>query len=215
MGRKVHLVRHAEGLHNLRDDPTIPDAPLSERGLDLAEELGRLFIHDNSDSVGAVLVSPLRRAIQTSLAALPRVLGAAHYPANSGRGVRTGGVTLVLDPDLQEISTPACNVGSPPRELLVEFPELAGQIGGLPSRWFEKTGLWSPARAAVAQRKIRILQRLWDVSEQLQGNPSGREDIVVVTHEGVMLELVPGANVPMGTYRTFTLVKTGTEIVLR
>ncbi|EXJ58638.1 hypothetical protein A1O7_06065 [Cladophialophora yegresii CBS 114405] len=215
MNRKVHLVRHAEGLHNLRDDPTIPDAPLSERGFDLAEDLGRRFIHDNSDSVGAMLVSPLRRAIQTSLAAFPRVLGAAHYPVNSGRGVRTGGVTLLLDPDLQEISSLACNVGSPPRELLEEFPEMGAQIGGLPSRWFEKTGLWSPARAAVAQRKIRILQRLWDVSEELQSSPDGREDIVVVTHEGIILVLVPDAEVPMGAYRTFTLVKAGTEIVLR
>jgi broad specificity phosphatase PhoE len=215
MSRKVHLVRHAEGLHNLRNDTTIPDAPLSERGLDLAEDLGRRFIHDNSDSVGAVLVSPLRRAIQTSLAALPRVLSAAHYPANSGKGVRTGGVTLVLDPDLQEISTPACNVGSPPNELLAEFPGLEAQIRGLPPRWLEKTGPWSPARAAVAQRKIRILQRLWDVSEQLRAHPDGREDIVVVTHEGVMVELVPGANVPLGAYRTFTLIKTGTDVVLQ
>ncbi|KIW67197.1 hypothetical protein PV04_06464 [Phialophora macrospora] len=215
MSRKVHLVRHAEGLHNLLNDPTIPDAPLSERGLNLAEDLGRRFIHDNSDSVGAVLVSPLRRAIQTSLATLPRVLSAAHYPANSGLGVRTGGVTLVLDPDLQEISTPACNVGSPPNALLADFPELEAQIRRLPSRWFEKTGQWSPAPAAVAQRKIRILQRLWDVCEQLRANPDGREDIVVVTHEGVILELVPDANVPLGAYKTFTLIRTGTDVALQ
>ena len=41
---KIHLVRDAEALHNLRSNPTIPDAPLSQHGLDFAEYLGRRFI---------------------------------------------------------------------------------------------------------------------------------------------------------------------------
>jgi len=140
MSRKVHLFRHAEGLHNLLHKDNILDAQLSERGLDAAEDLGRSFIKDNSDAVGAILSSPLRRTIQTSLAAFPRILSAAHYPPNSGKGVRgDGGVTLILDADLQEISDQfRCNFGSSQGDLKAEFPELESQIQTLPSRWAEQ-----------------------------------------------------------------------------
>src|SRR5437868_5660494 len=101
MSGKVLIVRHTEGLHNLRQNVNIRDAPLSERGFDRAEKLGKRFIELQSDKVGAVISSPLRRAIQTSLLAFQRVLDEANYPSGSWQGVKDG-VTLVLDADLQE-----------------------------------------------------------------------------------------------------------------
>jgi hypothetical protein len=41
MPGSVHLVGHAEDLHNLRNDHTIFDLPLSQRGFDFAKGLGR------------------------------------------------------------------------------------------------------------------------------------------------------------------------------
>jgi broad specificity phosphatase PhoE len=44
MRGRIHLLRHAEGIHALRRDTSIPDAPLTERGFDYAEDLGRRFV---------------------------------------------------------------------------------------------------------------------------------------------------------------------------
>lgn len=90
MRGRVHLVRHAEGLHNLRNDLTILDARLSQRGFDVAEDLGRHFVRDNSNSVGAIISSPLRRTIQTSLTAFTRILDSTQYPENSSLGAKNG-----------------------------------------------------------------------------------------------------------------------------
>ena len=86
MSSKVHIFRHAEGLHNLRLDTSIPDPPLTERGFDIAEDLGRRYLQDNTDSVSAIIASPLRRSIQTSLTAFSRILSSSHYPAGSRQG---------------------------------------------------------------------------------------------------------------------------------
>jgi broad specificity phosphatase PhoE len=211
MAGRVHLVRHAEGLHNLRQDLNIADAQLTHRGLDFAEALGRQFVQNNTDSVGAIFASPLRRTIETSLEAFHRVLSSAHYPNNSGKGARTGGVSLVLNPDLQEISDYPCNTGSRPADLLAEFPELESQIQSLPPKWFGKEGDWEPTDQAVAARRTRILKLLWNTSQQLQSasdpEQKKRTDIVVVTHEGIILKLVPNTNIPIASYKTFTLAK--------
>lgn len=208
MSRKVHLFRHAEGLHNFHNDPTIHDAPLSAGGFDAAEDLGRRFLEENSNTVGAILSSPLRRTIQTSLAVFPLVLSSAQYPAGSGKGVENGGVTLSLSADLQEISDRfPCNFGSIKSDLEGEFPELATQIQGLPSIWPNKTGSWSPDPAPVVERMDRILQTLWTTSERLRADPEPRTDIAIVTHEGINSKLVPGVEIKQGEYKTFELVK--------
>ena len=53
MQGRVHLMRHGEGLHNLRNDPTIPNASLRQRGFDFAEDLGYRFIREYSNCVGS------------------------------------------------------------------------------------------------------------------------------------------------------------------
>ncbi|KIW16042.1 hypothetical protein PV08_06093 [Exophiala spinifera] len=211
MAGRVHLVRHAEGLHNLRRDLEIADAQLTHRGHDAAEALGRQFVKDSTDSVGAIFASPLRRTIETSLETFHRVLSPAHYPHNSGKGARAWGVSLILNPDLQEISDYPCNTGSAPADLLAEFPELKSQIQSLPPKWFEKEGDWEPTDEAVIARKSRILKLLWITSQQLQSATDAeqkkRSDIVVVTHEGIILTLVPNADIQLASYKTFTLSK--------
>ncbi|KAK4903048.1 hypothetical protein LTR49_026891 [Elasticomyces elasticus] len=106
-----HLVRHAEGLHSLLDDTDIPDASSSGRGFDFAEDLGRRFLQANSNSTGAIICSPLRRATQKSHIAFSRIPNSAHYPNNSGNGVQDG-VELAFDANIQEITDIPCNTGS-------------------------------------------------------------------------------------------------------
>lgn len=218
MSSKVHIFRHAEGLHNLRQDASIRDASLTERGFDVAEDLGRKYLQANTNSVSAIIASPLRRSIQTSLTAFPRILNSSHYPAGSGKGVKIDGVTMVLDPDLQEISDLPCNTGSPVDDLLVEFPELEPQLRGLPANWFEKTGRLDPGSQAVAARKARILESLWTTAEQLRAatdpEKKKRTDIIVMTHEGIILQLVPNVRIPLASFETFTLNMSATGKIL-
>jgi len=204
MAGKVHLVRHAEGLHNLRNDPDIRDAPLSERGFDFAEDLGRRFIKDHSNIVGAIISSPLLRTIQTSLTAFARILNSAHYPLNSGKGIRDG-VKLTLDANLQEIAEMPSNTGSPLEDLENEFPELRPQIQKLDGDWYVKVGPNSPL-PAVAQRKIQILEKLQQTLIALSSDQRGK-DVVVVTHQGVIALLAPSANVPVAQWQSFDLAR--------
>ena len=204
MAGKIHLVRHAEGLHNLRNDPNIPDAPLSERGFDFAEDLGRRFIQAHSNSVGAIISSPLRRTIQTSLTAFPRILDASQYPENSGKGVRNG-VKLVLDANIQEITELPCNTGSPLTDLETEFPELKPQILDLDRNWYIKVGPDSPS-LAVPERRNQILEGLYRNLAALR-NGQGGKDVVVVTHQGVIALLALNANIPLAQWQSFDLIK--------
>ncbi|KAJ5506883.1 Histidine phosphatase superfamily clade-1 [Penicillium expansum] len=201
----IHLVRHAEGLHNLRNNPDIRDASLSQRGFDFAEDLGLRFIQAHSNSVGAVVSSPLRRTIQTSLTAFPRILSSAQYPENSGRGVRDG-VMLALDADLQEITDLPCNTGSSLTDLVNEFPELGPNIQALDQNWYIKTGPDSPLPQSDSDRRIQILERLQQILAALQ-NSQKDKDILVVTHQGVISVLAPSANIPLAQWRSFNLFR--------
>lgn len=67
MAPTLILIRHAQALHNVDKDYDIPDPPLSELGLEQCEEL-----HDNlqrlplADRVELIVVSPMRRTLQTA-----------------------------------------------------------------------------------------------------------------------------------------------------
>lgn len=66
----LHLIRHAEGTHNVSPDahktPLHWDAKLTERGLTQCRELAGRRIH-----VDCVVVSPMTRCLQTAVYALP------------------------------------------------------------------------------------------------------------------------------------------------
>ncbi|PWY93135.1 phosphoglycerate mutase-like protein [Aspergillus sclerotioniger CBS 115572] len=201
MPGRIHLVRHAEGLHNLRQDVSIRDAPLSERGFDNADAMGRDFISSHSDSVGAVISSPLRRSMQTSLIAFRRILDSKQYPANTGVSVQSG-VRLVLDPVLQELGDLPCNTGSPVNDLISEFPALP-QLRQLDPNWYDKS---RPILPSASQKKQDILRKL----ERAQSNlleHTQRNDIVVVTHEGIIRITAPGITISPGQWRSFELVR--------
>ncbi|KAJ5339057.1 hypothetical protein N7452_005785 [Penicillium brevicompactum] len=213
MQGRIHLVRHAEGLHNLRNDRNIPNAPLSERGFDFAEDLGHRFISENSNCVGAIVSSPLRRAIQTSSTAFHRILDSTQYPENSGMGVNNG-VMLALDANLQEITDLPCNTGSGLNDLTTEFPGLKSAIQDLHKDWHVKTGPDSPLTQPPSKRKPEILQRLEKTLAGLQNQPM-RKDVIVVTHEGVIDLLAPTADIHMGQWQTFNLVRENGLLTLK
>ena len=201
MSGKIHLVRHAEGLHNLYNDSSIPDAPLTQRGFDFADDLGKRFVRERTNAVGLVISSPLRRAMQTSLTAFPRLLSSDLYPQDSGRGAHNG-VDLELDANLQELDAVPCNTGSASADLVSQFPELTAKIQSLPQDWQDKTSL--PPRT---RRKALILERISDALTALKGSKA--DDVVVVTHSGVigLLQEAPALDIEVAQWKTFSLTR--------
>jgi broad specificity phosphatase PhoE len=205
MQRRIHFVRHAEGLHNLRSDLNISDAPLSQRGWYEAQELGRPFMKDESNVVCAIVSSPLRRVIQTTLAAFPRILNSSLSPEDGGQAVK-----MILAANLQEISDYPANTGSSLDMLENEFPEIATQIQHLDPKWYIKPGPNSP----LPVLKTVILEELNRISESL--GTTKEPDIIVVTHQGVISLLAPNVDIPMGEWQTFWLGRNdGGQLVLR
>jgi len=65
---KLYMIRHGESEANRTRCFSLPETPLSERGIQDAESVGRLIRHIDFDRV---LVSPYLRARQTQRQALP------------------------------------------------------------------------------------------------------------------------------------------------
>lgn len=70
----IHMVRHAEGTHNVGRayrDPSNLDARLTARGEEQCADLAAGLKPDMLDSIELVVTSPLTRCIQTALLSLP------------------------------------------------------------------------------------------------------------------------------------------------
>ena len=80
-GKKIHFVRHAQGFHNvagetdpifgyLRED--LEDALLTDLGKQQCESLSNIISDDVFKNIKLILVSPMRRTIQTALYSFPK-----------------------------------------------------------------------------------------------------------------------------------------------
>lgn len=104
MPPRIHLIRHAEGAHNLSlDNHGLHDPGLTERGREQAQELAVRITELQADGgvdIGLVLASSLRRTLMTALAAFAPQL-AWKRPA-----------MVHAWPDVQEVSDLPCDSGS-------------------------------------------------------------------------------------------------------
>lgn len=105
----IHLVRHAQGVHNLSvDNHHILDPELTPLGEDQSRALGSAF--SGTVNPELILSSPMRRTLQTALLAFP-----AHFK---------NGLKLTAWPDVQEVADVPCDIG---REIAVIKAEFADQ----------------------------------------------------------------------------------------
>lgn len=174
--KTLHFIRHAQSLHNalaettadednLRRDPALRDAPLTDLGhaqaRALAAEVAALR------EVELVVVSPLTRAIQTTLAAFdghpaPRLVQALH----------------------REHLDSWCDVGSPPAVLARAFPML--DFAHLDDPWWHVGADATP----YAQEPLELLDRRVEAfAGWLRARPEGC--IAVVGH-GTFLRRLTG-----------------------
>lgn len=200
MASTIYLIRHGESEHNVSKDMSQLDPPLTTLGYAQASQLTSKF--PNPERIAVILSSPLRRAIQTSLAGFSHVLEKRYFDPSQKTGVENG-IEFTLEPDLQERSALPCDTGSERHVLEKDFPNL--NLEELSEGWQAKVGQYAADDDSVTRRAARTREKLKHLSEALRGNE--RRDIVVVTH-GIFMKFLTGdgdIDLPKAGWRSYTI----------
>lgn len=200
---QVHLVRHAEAVHNVNNDYSCRDPELTQGGKQQARDLCRSF--PRSQHVGLVITSPLRRAIETTLHAFPNILDLRYFDRGSGSGV-VKGAKLLIEPDVQERSALPCDIGSDKHFLESLFPKL--DFSNLPADWPLKEGPYSIDEKEIDARASRFRHRLKEQIDNMDDEE--RRDVVIVTHAGFMRDLLGDQDIelPRAEWKSFGIHET-------
>lgn len=206
MVSRIIIVRHAESVHNVTKDFSQLDPPLTALGVEQASSISKKLL--SAENIATIISSPLRRALQTTLAGFSAVLDKQYFDKSSGQGI-DGGARLSLDPDLQERSDLPCDTGSSASELAKAFPGLS--FGDLGEEWLMKSGRYAPNDDAVRERAERVRKSLFETAKRLENKE--QKDIVVVTH-GVFMKFLTGdqgIDLPKAGWRVYTIERESTR----
>ncbi len=163
MAPTLHLVRHAQGYHNLSvANQNMPDPLLTPYGKHQCEQLQSTFPY--TSLIDAVFASPLKRTLQTGLLSFSSIISQKT-------------LTVLAVPEIQETSDFPCDTGSDKAELEEEFKNQPVDLSRVHKGWNSKTGRWAPTAAAIEER-CRVARRLLRERKE--------EHIVVVTHGGLL-----------------------------
>lgn len=180
---RLYLTRHSQAEHNVADDYSIPDAPLTPLG---KQQSGRLpsLTQELQARAQVILSSALKRTLQSTKI--------GYAPAIE----RLGGLgKVVLLPQLQECNDFPCDTGSA-KEVLERDPELQGfDFSPLTPDWTSKQGFYAADQASLNNRAQWVRQYLRSRPEQ---------DIVVMAH-GDILRRITGE--PYVSDSTPTLIR--------
>jgi len=167
MAPRVHLVRHAQGFHNLSvANHAIHDPLLTPAGIEQCKILSSMFPYISD--IDLVVASPLKRTMYTALYSFSGPIEKKH-------------LKVIALPELQETSDLPCDTGSDPTQLAKELDGKPIDLSELDKseaqHWNNKRGRWAPhSDAIVARAKV--------AREWLRARPE--RDIVVVTHGGFL-----------------------------
>ncbi|KYK55004.1 phosphoglycerate mutase family protein [Drechmeria coniospora] len=164
MAPTIHLVRHAQGVHNLSvENESIRDPDLTTLGSSQCADLRTAFPYH--DLVTRLVASPLRRTLATCVAAFGHD---SLYPI------------VALDV-LQEVSDSPCDTGSSTQRLLDEFGGRV-DLARVSDGWTEKGAgsVFEPTLEKIAERARESRTAL----RALAG--SGDDHVVVVSHGGML-----------------------------
>lgn len=167
MAPRVHLVRHAQGFHNLSvANHSMHDPLLTPLGEDQCRTLSKAFPY--TDKIDLVVASPLKRTIYTALYSFPEPIEKKH-------------LKVIALPELQETSDLPCDTGSEPAEVEREFRGKPVDLSTLQTSegatWNSKKGRWAPHAEAIQVRAR-------EAREWLLKRPE--KEIAVVTHGGFL-----------------------------
>ncbi|KAG5980976.1 hypothetical protein E4U55_003430 [Claviceps digitariae] len=160
----IHLVRHAQGYHNVSvANEALPDPDLTPSGECQCSDLRAAFpFHAN---LVKLVSSPMRRTIHTCNLSFG---GPGHlYP-------------IILLDSLQEVSTSPCDTGSGNEVLLEEYGYNI-ETDRLRDGWTDKTqGMFEPTMEALTARAKDARRTLLEIAVDAEG------DVAVVTHGGFL-----------------------------
>ncbi|KAH8666608.1 histidine phosphatase superfamily [Xylariales sp. PMI_506] len=168
MSPVIHLVRHAQGYHNLsKENEQIPDPDLTPLGEEQCQKLCESFPYH--DQITHLVASPMRRTLYTCLLSFAPV-------------VARGKVVTAL-PDAQEVSRNPCDVGSEPEKLEAEFGGKV-EFSLVKKGWNDKSreSKYSPLPAKLEARARDT--RIW--LRELAKSAGDDAHIVLVTHGGIL-----------------------------
>ncbi|KAJ4485957.1 phosphoglycerate mutase-like protein [Lentinula aciculospora] len=165
MAKIIHFTRHAQAEHNVAEDYSIPDAPLTLLGRRQSEELYSQTV-ELQKYADLLVTSPLKRTLQTTIIGY--------------RGIRTRlenqnpPKPIIVLSHLQEANNLPCDTGSS-REELEQNDEFKGiNFESLKDDWNSKQGEHHNALTARAR---------W-VRRWLRDRPE--QNIVVVAHGDIL-----------------------------
>lgn len=193
MAPVIHMVRHAQGLHNLgHHNSIIRDPDLTELGEQQCRDLQERFPHHGK--VTHLVASPLRRTINTCLLSFAPV-------ANTGK-------KIVVIPDAQEISAQTCDIGLDREDLEAEFREEIDASLLFPG-WNDKSpsSKYAPTASKLDQRTLQV--RLW--LQNLVREAGDDACIVLVAHAGILhfiTQMFDDIREGRGMFRCTTPVRT-------
>lgn len=168
----IHIVRHAQGLHQcLSNGWAVPDPALSLEGDSQCRKLCKTFPH--MDKITHLVASPMRRTILTCL--------------QSFQPAVAGGKKILLVPEFQEVGAIPCTIGSSKKKLECEFGSKV-DLSLVQEGWNDKSEQ-SPFndydRKKLAARAQKARQFLYDLSQSANDDAH----IVVVTH-GMFIDVL-------------------------
>ena len=168
--KTVYYMRHFQAMHNIPPpNYSLRDPELSPLGQTQAKAAIERI--DQIPSIDLVVCSPLTRTLQTYLLVF-------HNRRN---------LPLIIHPDLQEVCSEPCDLGSPFVDLQKKFSDLAKELDGFRStfgdnEWLEKINpesIYSPKQ--IKERAKRFHQWLMNRPE---------ETIFVISHNLMLKELL-------------------------
>ena len=166
----IHLFRHAEAAHNSEDDTSIRDPYLTINGIAQAEQILTTYKFLNQPTL--VLVSPLKRALQTALYAFHPIFNkrvTKLYPQEQAP-------RFLALPQLQEVSENPCDTGISLSSLKKEY----GEYIEFSDEWFESDEWFRKQNTTFANENVLLGKRAKSVRDFL--NQSPHEEVIVVTH---------------------------------
>ncbi|KAI0006834.1 phosphoglycerate mutase-like protein [Xylariaceae sp. FL0662B] len=177
------LVRHAQAFHNATKDYKIHDPGLSELGYEQCADLRKSLIeHPLAQQAELVVVSPMRRTLQTALRSLDWLL--------------ERGVKIQADAGWQENSAKPCDTGTAITELAQQFPDVDFSTVDpvFPDKTSAAAKHYHFTRSAILNRAQTSLKALYERPEKI---------IIVITHSAFLRLAVSGCWFFNADYRIF------------
>ncbi|OCT53444.1 phosphoglycerate mutase family protein [Cladophialophora carrionii] len=180
---KIHLVRHAQGFHNLGTEfHSLPDPRLTPLGESQCAKLQEEhFPAERQESISLITASPLTRTLHTAFLTFK--------PALTSKSVKCKPTILAI-PDAQETSDYPCDTGSdvPVLKAFVEEQKWPVDLSLLTDTWNVKTleNRYSPASAAIKARARDCRKLLREKARELARGGDDNVEIVLVTHGGYL-----------------------------